>query len=138
MSCDFAPHAGALTVTLGCCRFLCGDWFEYESERGGVAGYKSQPLGMCSIILKNQIDIPVVNWHRLVKQSMPNSSRTYPPPPGRYSDDTWEHWVIGQFHWAISWLRRVISWLRRVIVWLTPHCCRCVLGPARSQRQVGG
>ena len=83
---------------VACCRVLCGDWFEYESQRGGVAGYKTQPLGMCSIVLDNKLEIPITLWHQQVKSSLPAASNTYPPRVGRYSDDTWEHWTISESH----------------------------------------
>ena len=77
----------AIEVFLG--RYLCGEWFEYETQKGGVAGYKTLPFGFCRIILLNHLDIPVPQWLHVVLS-------TFPAPVGKYAEDTWEHATTGR------------------------------------------
>ena len=77
-------------------RYLCGDWFEYETQRGGVAGYKTLPFGFCRIVVLNHLDIPVPQWLHVVLSTFPNASAIYPAQVGKYAEDTWEHATTGR------------------------------------------
>ena len=85
--------------------FLCGNWFEYESKRGGVAGYKTMPFGICEIVLNKDVDLPVSQWLQMVTFSTPNASSTYPPPVGLYGEDSWENMIIGECNRWCWWFR---------------------------------
>ena len=84
----------AIEVFLG--RYLCGEWFEYETQKGGVAGYKTLPFGFCRIVVLNHLDIPVPQWLHVVLSTFPNASAMYPAPVGKYAEDTWEHATTGR------------------------------------------
>jgi len=103
--------------------YLCGDWFEYETQRGGVAGYKTLPIGFCRIILSNNLDIPIHQWLHVVLSTFPNASAVYPAPVSKYAKDTWEHATT-----AMYWTLR-----QENAIWAATQCVQHLSPAASSQ-----